>query len=48
MNVVDLIRKKRDGNGLETDEINFLISAGTPEKTKSLITSSPLFLWQLF
>ena len=26
MNVVDLIRKKRDGNGLEKDEINFLIS----------------------
>jgi len=27
MNVVDLIRKKRDGNVLEKDEINFLISA---------------------
>ncbi len=26
MNVVDLIRKKRDGNALEKDEINFLIS----------------------
>ena len=40
MNVVDLIRKKRDGSALEKDEINFLISAYCKNKIPDYQLSS--------